>query len=139
VNFENNKLKVHSHPQDLRAETMNHDLTRDWPTGRNKKAPSPEMHHRLAVLTPLQRWQAESMRDQPYHNLQAVRLKECGGVDGPSQHQGSSVGYFDPSEHKDSGFENGEGETYFGNDGILSSGMQGHVIAQEQNSTNPLS
>jgi hypothetical protein len=91
-----------SQPQDVRvAQSVYHDMARDWPKESNKKVQPAATHHRLASLTPLQHWEAESVRDQPYHNIQAFRLmKGQGGFGEPSQRQGSSVGYIDPSEHK---------------------------------------
>lgn len=47
----------------------------------------------------MQRWQAESARDQPYHGIQAVKVdKVRSGA--KTKKGGSSVGYPDPKEKR---------------------------------------
>jgi hypothetical protein len=49
----------------------------------------------------MERWQAESFRDQPYHGIQAVKIngKRDEGV-AIAQNRDSSLGYLDPREKK---------------------------------------
>lgn len=49
----------------------------------------------------MQRWQAESARDQPYHSIQAFKVEESRGGGGKkTQSRGSSVEYLDPREKR---------------------------------------
>ena len=78
-------MQAHLQSQDEGAgQSMFHNVPRGWPTETNNKAWLPETHRRLVDMTPLQRWQAESMRDQPYHNIQAFSLKGKDGFGRPS-------------------------------------------------------
>jgi hypothetical protein len=49
----------------------------------------------------MQRWQAESTRDQPYHGIQAVPAEErrYGGGAG-AEGRGSSIGYLEPRQKR---------------------------------------
>jgi hypothetical protein len=92
---------MYSQPQDLKsAQSLYHNIARDWPKESNKNVELlAKKQQQFEALTPFQRWQAETMRDQPYHNVQAFILKAESGFGGPSQGQDSSVGYLDPSKH----------------------------------------
>ncbi len=49
----------------------------------------------------MRRWQGESMREQPYHNIEAVTKADatyCNTSDAKNQNSGSSVGYLWPSQ-----------------------------------------
>lgn len=82
------------------AQTTNgtsyyHSVDRDWSQGGN----SSQQHG--ATYSAMQRWQAESTRDQPYHGIQAVKVeKSLHGGDRRAQSGASSVGYLDPREKR---------------------------------------
>jgi hypothetical protein len=71
-------------------------VVRDWATGGEKLPP-----HQQQSLTPMLRWQAETMRDQPYHYIQAFKPME-GKEEASSSSRplNSSIGYLDFSEQK---------------------------------------
>ncbi|KAF4635384.1 hypothetical protein G7Y89_g2714 [Cudoniella acicularis] len=79
------------------------NVVRDWPTGEEKVHQPPPPTHQQQSLTAMMRWQAETMRDQPYHNIQAFKPMDGKEESSKSSRQlntNPSVAYLDFSKEK---------------------------------------